>query len=73
MNNPDRPGVGRQREKAGLSRAALGQNSTDWWQDEMGVGGVVASYLLWVGWDGEIPTRLWTCGPGAGGGMGICP
>lgn len=39
MSNPDRPGVGRQREKAGLSHAALGQNSTDWWQDEMGVEG----------------------------------
>lgn len=33
--------------------------------------GFLASDVWWVGQGKEIPTRLWTDGPGVGGGTGI--
>lgn len=71
---PGQARVGRQREKAPSWHTVLGQKSTDWRQDEVRV-----RWGLWpVIYHGrsrgrEIPTRLWTCGPGAGGCTGICP
>ena len=60
---PTQARVGRQREKAPSWHTALGQNRTDRQQDEVGVMG---QCLSWVGRRKDDPTRLWTCGPGAG-------
>lgn len=39
------------------------------WEYSEGCG----QFFIMVVQERENPTRLWTCGPESGGGMGICP